>query len=155
MVGEMKYNNMTENYAKMLEKGLQYQDFVSELLFKDLGIPLVAYQSRKYQMSTGENIQGFEIKFDDMMSKTSNIYIEISEKSSPDKLNYIDSGIYRNDNSWLYIIGNYNLLYIFSKNILVLLHKSNRYKMVKTATSKGFLIPKKDAEMYCSKLIKI
>jgi hypothetical protein len=145
--------NMTENYKNMLLKGLEFQDFVTDILIKELGIALSTYSSIRYQNKKGENKQGFEIKFDDKYKDTGNIYIETAEKSNENNINYVDSGIYRSDNTWIYIIGNYQELYIFSKSHLVLMHKSKNYIEKTTKTSKGFLIPQKDAEKYCTKKI--
>jgi hypothetical protein len=142
---------MTENYKKMLEKGLEFQDFVTDILIKEIGISLSSYNSIKYQNTKGENKQGFEIKFDDKYKETGNIYIEIAEKSHPDNLSYVWSGIFRNDNTWLYLIGNYSEIFIFSKQHLKLMYKSNKLKEVTTATSKGFLIDRLTAEKYCIK----
>mgnify|MGYP000515657790 CR=1 FL=1 len=146
---------MTENYKNMLQKGLEFQDFVTDILIKEIGISLSSYSSIKYQYSKGENKQGFEIKFDDKYKNTGNIYIEISEKSNENNINYISSGIYRNDNTWLYIIGNYEEIFIFSKKHLILMHESKRHKEVITNTSNGFLIKKEDAEKYCTKKITL
>jgi hypothetical protein len=107
-------------------------------------------RSKKFQYSTGENLQGIEIKFDDKMNTTGNVYIETMEKSDPNNLKYIESGIFRNDQSWLYLIGNYSVIYIFSKKHLQLMHDSNKYRKVTTATSIGFLVPILDAEKYCA-----
>ena len=83
MDGATRYNN--GYYRDSLEKGLEYQDYVCKLLLSELAIPLSVMSSRKYQLSVGENLQGIEIKFDDKLKQTGNIYIEISEKSHPDK----------------------------------------------------------------------
>jgi len=146
---------MTENYKKMLDKGLEYQDFVSDILLLELGMPLTSYSSKKYQYTKGENKQGVEIKFDDCFSKTGNLYIEIKEKSNPNNANYVDSGVYRMDNTWLYLIGNYDIIFVFSKKHLKLMHKKNMFREVKTSTSIGFLIPENFAEKYCIKKIII
>ena len=148
MDGVMKFN-MTDNYKEMLEKGLQFQDFVTDILIKEIGISLSSYSSVKYQNLKGENKQGFEIKFDDKYCTTGNLYIEISEKTNANNKNYIDSGIFRKDNTWLYIIGNYNELFIFSKKHLILMYESKKNKEVETPTSRGMLIKKEDAEKYC------
>ena len=147
MDGVMNYN-MTENYAKCLEKGLQFQDFITDVLIKELGISLSTYNSKKFQYLKGENKQGFEIKFDDKFKITKNIYIEIAEKSNPKNYEYVKSGIYRNDNTWLYLIGDYECIYIFSKKHLQLMHNMNKYKLVKTSTSQGFLVPEKECNKY-------
>jgi len=154
MAGEMKYN-MTENYKKCLNKGLEYQDFVSDILINDLGISLTSYSSKSYQIVKGENRQGFEIKFDDRFKETGNLYIEIMEKSHPDNINYVNSGIYRNDNTWLYLIGDYENIFIFGKKHLQLMHTSNKYKIVTTPTSIGFLVSLQEAERYCLKRIEL
>lgn len=156
MDGEMNYKSY---YKECLQKGLEFQDFVSSLLLKELGLPLTAFNSKKYQYSLGENAQGIEIKFDDKYKATGNIYIETHEKADPERDNYTESGIYRNDNSWLYLIGNYSEVFIFSKKILHLLDSANQdrkqFKQVQTKTSIGFLLPKSDAEKYCAKKITI
>ncbi len=146
---------MNQYYKESLEKGLTYQDFVVEKLY-EIGLPIISYSSKKYQHMIGENKCGFEIKFDDKTKETGNIYIEVSEKSNPINPEYIASGIYRNDNSWLYIVGNYEKIFIFPKNYLRMLHDKKKFKEVQTPTSKGFLIPAKQAEeMYSIKTITI
>lgn len=140
---------MTEEYKTKLEKGLKFQDYVVEKLY-DIGLPIISYSSKKYQVMMGENKCGFEIKFDDRMKDTGNIYIEIAEKSNSNNLNYVDSGIFRTDNTWLYIIGNYRKLFIFDKRLLKRIFQNKNYKnfngrYVETPTSRGFLIPVKYA----------
>ena len=146
---------MTDNYKLMLEKGLQFQDFITDILIKELGISLSTYSSQKYQNLKGENKQGFEIKFDDKYKDTGNVYIEVAEKSNPLNENFISSGIYRNDNTWLYLIGDYKEIFIFSKKHLKLMYESKKYNEVIISTSKGMLIKKEDAEKYCIKKITI
>lgn len=150
MVGEMKYKDY---YNECLEKGLEYQDFVTTVLMNEIGIALSSLSSKKFQYSIGENLQGIEIKFDDMYSKTGNLYIEVKEKANPKNIEYVNSGIYRNDNSWLYLIGNYNEIFIFGKSHLKLMYETSKYKEVKKPTSIGFLLNKHDAEKYCLKKI--
>lgn len=150
MDGEMKYK---EYYNDCLQKGLEYQDFITTVLLSQIGISISSFSSKKYQYQVGENLQGIEIKFDNKLKETGNIYIEVKEKSHPDNVNYIDSGIYRNDNTWLYIIGDYNCVYIFGKEHLKLMYNSKKYKVINKSTSIGFLINKTDADKYCLKKI--
>lgn len=146
---------MTPYYKEKLEQGLYYQDFVIEQLYS-AGLPLISYSSKKYQTMIGENKAGFEIKNDCQFRKTNNFYIEISEKSNADNREYVASGIYRNDNTWLYIMGDTETIYIFSKKQLQILHSSHKYRTVQTATSTGFLLPVKDAEKhYAIKVIEV
>lgn len=151
MVGETKYKDY---YDECLQKGLEFQDFIATVLIKEIGIPLSSLSSKKFQYSVGENLQGIEIKFDDKLKNTGNVYIEVKEKSNPKNKNYVDSGIFRSDNSWLYIIGDYNCIYIFGKQFLKLLYNSKRYREITTDTSIGFLINSSDADKYCLKKIK-
>jgi hypothetical protein len=134
-------------YNAQLEKGQEYQDFVTERLY-EIGLPIISYSSKKFQHTVGENKCGFEIKFDDKLKSTGNLYIEISEKSNPDNPNYIASGIYRNDNTWLYIIGDYSIIYIFSKKQLRKVYETKKgfFREIKIPTSNGFLVPAKYAE---------
>jgi len=146
---------MSEYYQRMMELGNEFQDYVADVLAKTLGINITAYMSQKYQYNKGENRQGIEIKFDDKYKQTGNLYIEIAEKREETNNDFVDSGIYRQDNTWLYVIGNYNIIFIFFKKFLVCLHKTHKYEEVKTPTSKGFLLPKKDAEKYSGIIIII
>ncbi len=154
MDGEMNYK---EYYNSSLQKGLEFQDFVAIALLKEIGIPLTSLSSKKFQFSVGENLQGIEIKFDDKFFDTGNIYIEVKEKSNPINLNYVDSGIYRNDNTWLYLIGNYSTMFIFGKKHLQLMYESQKYREVEnsTKTSIGFLVPVSDATKYSLKKINL
>jgi len=140
---------MTDNYKACLEKGLKFQDFVSEKLIEKLGIPLTNFSSREYQTHKGENKQGFEIKFDDRFKETGNIYIEVAEKSNPDNSNFVKSGIYRRDNTWLYLIGDYSRVFIFSKKLLISVHESKKFREVKTSTSEGFLLDSEFCKKWC------
>ncbi len=144
-MGKAVAENYKEYYREKLEQGLQFQDFVSELLYKE-GFPVVSYVSSLYQRRCGENIIGIEIKFDARFRETGNLYIETAEKSSPTREFYYPSGIYRKDNTWLYAIGNYSMVYLFPKKYLQLIRK--RYKEIIRATSKGFLLSKADADKY-------
>ncbi len=145
---------ITQEYLIKLKKGCEYQDFVSDILYKN-GLPIRNYTSQKYQLS-GENKAGIEIKFDGKMAITKNIYIETAEKSNKNNAVYVKSGIYRNDNSWLYLIGDYSTIYFFSKKQLVVTDQENKYKKITTETSKGFLIPIFNADKFLAiKILKL
>lgn len=143
-------------HKNSFEVGNEFQDFVCIELAKD-GIILQNINSKKFQFETGENLQGFEIKYDARCTGDNNtkptfrLSIEIAEKSNESNISYIPSGIYRSDNSWLYIQGNYNGFWIFPKNILKFLHKTKRYKEGEGSTIKKFYLPIDDADKYCAK----
>ena len=139
---------MTEYYREKLEAGLQYQDFVADQLRKaDPCIILCAFSSQKYQNERGESASGIEIKHDMRMKDSGNLYIEVAEKSSPDVPDYTPSGIMRNDNTWLYLIGDYEQAFLFSKHQLKQIYMDERHhaqrgiRKKQTPTSIGFTYP--------------
>lgn len=111
-------------YNEQLQMGLEYQDFVIEQLCKH-GIFIGSYSSRKYQNEKGESTSGIEIKYDGRMKETGNVYIEVMEKSDASIQNFTRSGIFRNDNTWLYLIGDYENAYMFSKRQLQKVYLDN------------------------------
>ena len=135
---------MTEYYKEKLEEGISYQDFVYVELYK-IGLPVINYSSKEFQHKKGENLAGIEIKFDQKFRDTHNLYIETAEKTNANNTMWVSSGIYRNDNSWLYIIGDYKTIYIFSKKQLKDI-KENYHQSDTNPTSKGYLLPIRDAE---------
>ena len=140
---------MTDYYKEKLQQGLYFQDYVVELLYKN-GIPLISYSSKEYQNMIGENKAGIEIKNDMNFRKTGNLYIEIAEKSKAENERFVKSGIYRNDNTWLYLIGDKETVFVLSKKQLQILHQKKKYREVEIATSRGFLLPVADAEKFYS-----
>jgi hypothetical protein len=101
------------------EMGLEFQDYVCLLLAKHY-IVLQNFGSKLYQIQHGENLQGFEIKYDERCTDTKRLSIEIAEKSRADDTRpWVASGIMRTDNTWLYIQGNYQIIFVFAKNWLV------------------------------------
>lgn len=145
----MNNRNYSAYYGEMLGHGLQYQDFVVDQLYK-CGLPIVSYSSKKYQCLVGENKPGFEIKFDRRFRDTGNFYIETAEKSNPNRSEFVKSGIYRDDNTWLYIIGDYEDIFIFSKKQLKTLHEHGNLHIKKRqiATSQGFTMPVEYAKKF-------
>lgn len=137
------------------EQGLEFQDFVIDVLCRELGLVVSNYSSRRWQFEAGENKQGIEIKLDNRMLETGNVSIEIGEKSRVSRNYYVPSGIMRDDNSWLYIQGNYELLFIFAKRILVQLYRAKRYPVYELPTIRKFHMPLADAEKYAAKLIDL
>ena len=145
-----------------LNIGQEYQDFIVEQSAKELGITISIFQSKKYQFARGESLQGVEIKYDARSTgdctyyectATNNVAIEIAEKTNANNYTYCPSGIYRDDNSWLYIVGNYDCAWIFAKTTLILLHKAatKPYRINELPTLKSMLLPISHADKYCAK----
>ena len=131
------------------QEGLEFQDFVCDQLARRHVI-LQNLSSKKYQYDVGENLQGFEIKLDRRCSDTMRLSIEVAEKSIASMRTWTPSGIFRNDNSWLYIQGNYDLIFVFAKSLLLGIHKSGRYELKEEPTLRSFYLPFHDARKYAA-----
>ena len=149
------YNKNNSGHEDSLQKGHEFQDFVCMELAKR-GVILQNIQSRKYQYAIGENLQGFEIKYDSRCTgcsgtkATGRLSIEIAEKSHPDNPEYIKSGIYAKSNSWLYIQGNYNGIWVFSTKHLRLIRETKKeHEIDKMPTIVKFYLPIEQADKYC------
>lgn len=148
----MKATNY-ETYRKtQIESGQAYQDFVVDCCYRILNMPISCYSSKLYQQNVGESINGVEIKNDRKFKESGNLYVEIAEKARPRAGDYAQSGINRGDNTWLYLIGDFDTIYVFAKSMLVGMSKSPKYRHVEngTKTSVGFLLPVTDAVKYAA-----
>lgn len=139
-------------YNEKLEQGLIFQDVATRELYMR-GIVVVGYASRKFQNNEGENMLGAEIKRDGKFRETGNLYVEVAEKSNPSKPNFTPSGIHREDNSWLFVIGDEKTVWIFATKYMRMLE--DKFKHVEKPTSKGFLIPLDQADKYCIRKIEM
>ncbi len=127
---------------ELLEEALQYQDFISLQLMNKLGWCLNQFTSYKYQTQFGESLSRIEIKNDKQMASTDNIYVELAEKASNGL--FVASGIKRQDNTLLWLIGDYKTAYVFVKKQLSYLcdnYEKYGFKKVQTDTSIGIVIP--------------
>lgn len=139
---------------RAFEVGIEFQDFVCLELAKD-NIILQNLGSKLYQIQVGENLQGFEIKYDERCTDTNRLSIEVAEKSRNDpNLNWTPSGIMRGDNSWLYIQGNYDIIFVFAKNWLQRWHDEKAPEIVEfNGTIRRFFLPFRVAEKMAAKVI--
>lgn len=153
----MKYNNHYPDAPKetSYEESMEYQDFVVDILIKNLGLVISNYSSRRYQFNIGESRQGIEIKLDKRISPKGNVSIEVFEKSKASNNMWVKSGILREDNTWLYIQGNYEYIFIFSKRSLRKIYEDKYYRRVwePKPTIKTFLITFDEAKAICERLI--
>lgn len=139
-----------------IESGKLYQDFVVDVSWNLLGLAIVQYSSMAYQQTVGESRTGVEIKHDEKYAKTGNLWIEISEKARPRPGDYAPAGINRSDNTWLYVIGDYDTLFFFQKTLLQILHGSGKYQTREnsTKTSWGFLLKQTEAERFAAVILR-
>jgi len=134
------------------EVGIEYQDFVCKRLMED-GLVLQNFGSKRWQIAVGENIQGWEIKYDGVFRRSGRLSIEVAEKSRASNEEWVPSGIYRNDNTWLYIQGDEQTIFVFGKKNLKRAYRmrrpdgSPRYERAEShGTVRKFYIPVRDAE---------
>ncbi len=136
-----------------LRDGEGFQDYVARKFSDLFGIHIVYYKTMAEQYRIGESVQGIEVKLDNRCSETGRLSIEIAEKSKADNVEFVPSGIYRVDNTWLYVQGNRDILFVFAKTMLKLLHKTGRYQEKTEPTIKAFYLPIDDAKKYCAKMV--
>ena len=130
------------------EAGLEFQDYVCTRLARE-HIILQNLQSKKYQLEIGENVQGFEIKLDARCTETGRLSIEIAEKSDARLASWSESGIYRADNSWLYIQGNYQELFVLGTAWLRRYHaKMKPEEHESHGTVRKFYLPLPEARVW-------
>lgn len=137
-----------EYRKKTDDMGNKYAQYVHKLFAVEWGIPeymVKPFETKDEQCDIGENRFGLEIKYDEKSIKSKNIYIEIAEKSVPSRETYTRSGIYRVDNSWLFLIGNYDIYYVFYIDYIRKMNTERNWARVETSTSQGFLMPHKQA----------
>lgn len=151
----MGQHGMTSYYSEKLGKGMEYQDFLIKPLIQH-GLVFQQYASKRYQQEKGESFNGIEVKYDMRMAETGNAYIEVAEKSNPNNAEYIKSGIFRDDNTILYVIGDYRYCYVLSKSHLRNIVKSSPeyqkakgIRKVQTPTSIGYLFPEPFLDVWC------
>lgn len=152
-MGCMGEYGLTEYYNNCFNKGVKYQDWIIDQLRKtNPCLIIIPYNSINYQYSNGESATGIEIKFDEQIQKYGNLYIETHEKTNQNISEYHESGIFRKDNTYLWLIGDYNEAFLFGKNHLQQIFKAtNMWKKLgvvkrETPTSKGFTLPKENAK---------
>ncbi|MDR6941386.1 hypothetical protein [Mucilaginibacter pocheonensis] len=148
----------TDYFKEKLQVSLGFENYIEKLVKEQYGLDLGPYLTPEGQYDDGENELGIEIKNDTLIKKTGNIYLEYGEKSHGGNLNFIESGILKNDKSIYFLIGDTDAFYIFKKARLVTIYREeiaiNRsgkrsergIRFVRIATSLGMLFPVKFAQ---------
>ena len=130
-------------YDDLLVKGEEFQDWISRRLLMH-GV-LVQYRMGKEAQRNGESWGGIEVKLDTRWPETGNLYIETGETLYPGAPK-LQSGIRREDNTWLWVIGNYEGYWALAKKQLVMLYVKSNLHIVSTDTSEGMLLPVERAD---------
>lgn len=134
----------------LFEEGIEFQRFVSDLFLKEFGFAIRYYVKCEDQYTKGESREGIEVKFDQRILETGNVSIEVAEKTKADRKIWTPSGILRRDNTWLYVQGNYDIVFLFKKATLVELYEVKYKSKVwePTPTIRTFLLPLPEAKKY-------
>ena len=152
----------SEYYNMKLAEGEMFEDYVYEHFREIWGIDIKSCNTYSEQINIGENYFGMEIKYDGLHKKTKRLFIEYQEKRRSENPDYIPSGVLRKDNSWLYLIGNFQVFYIFSvKDLRMALEaKDDRgnfkhiRKEINRKTSCGFLLQENEIQDYALRIIR-
>ena len=153
--------NCSEQFYNDLERGQEFQDFITDILYDKLGIQMCYYTSKKYQKTKGESRNGIEIKYDERALETGNLFIEFESRPHPQANTLNKSGILReNDNSWLWVIGNYKIVFILGRQQLIKWLESGKFKNANTffggkKMSTGMLVPIKFVKENCLKYFEL
>ncbi len=107
----------SETYRGRLTEGQKFERFVRERL-NPHGITIWLDWDKQAQL-LGENAQGVEIKLDARCLETQRLSIETHEKTNPRNALWVPSGILKQDNSWAYVQGCYQMIWVFSKKWLL------------------------------------
>lgn len=130
------------------EDGSRYEQFVAQKVKYLFGKTLLFFEGKEAQLQ-GENAEGLEIKFDGLLKKTGNVYIEVMEKSLASRANYYPSGAFRDDNTKTIWIGDYAEAFLFDKRVLRQAAETGKYEKKQIPTSQGFLLSRDQAEKLC------
>jgi hypothetical protein len=154
----MATNYPSAKSKSSFEDGLEFQDWAVDRLF-EIGIMVQTYSSSKHQFQRGESRQGVEIKLDNWCTRSKRLSIEIAEKSRADMPAWTPSGICRDDNTWLYVQGNYEMLFVFAKRSLLFLNELREMGVYgyevheEYGTLRAFYLPLDDALKHAAKVM--
>ncbi len=145
--------NRSDYYITNLEDSHRFEVY-AEHVFKSYDLDIGLFYGKSQQYNLGETKVGIEIKCDKRSEETGNYYIEYQERLN----NYgewINSGILKDDNTKYYFYGVVNNYAIFPRNMLMEYYEKiviqnepplAACRMVQIGTSKGFIIPKTEAD---------
>lgn len=142
----------TENFYELLKEGKNYEKVIKDQFKKQFDIDLKEVADTKESQELYGDLMteidvGIEVKFDRRMKSTGNIYIELWENKKYE--GFKRANIQLNNMVDIWIQGDERYFYYLRKSDIVDWIKANWEKLkdskwfVKTATSKGVIIPEK------------
>jgi hypothetical protein len=108
-------NYPDSKHENSLAIGEKYQDVIAKRLKALFGIEIHYYTTKEDQYKKGESIEGWEIKYDSWIGTSNRLSIEIGEKTRRELKEFTASGIFRVDNTFVYVQGDDNTAWIFFK----------------------------------------
>ena len=145
--------NKTDYYKKNLQASFEFENFLEKYFKENHNIDLEPFITQEGQYLEGENKAGIEIKNDMMYKKTNNLYIEYAEKSKASNSQYVKSGIWKEDKSRYFLIGDYDNFWVFEKSRLIKILEEEQelrkkglpskrgVRFITKDTSLGFIFP--------------
>lgn len=138
----------------------KYESFICERLLDD-GINVQPIGSRPVGRKCG-NLLGIDIIYDARMEQRGGVYIETHFMEVPPLPFLFRSTLLRDNGAWLYGIGNHKNFFIFGKKSLrrVISAMENHFnpednvELIRTAASRGFVIPFAFAERVSLKMLQ-
>jgi hypothetical protein len=117
------------------------------------GVTIARHEGKRAQLAFGDTTLGIEIKYDLLLERTGNLYIEVAEKKHADNPRWIASGIEASSSARWYGIGNTIEWYLISREALRRVKGRYREIMIDRGTSRGFLLPRADAERMAARVL--
>lgn len=127
--------------ASKQKRAFRFESYIMDWFQKEKAINISHYHLIEEQIHKGENRQGIEIKNDQMLQNTGNVFISVKKVYNQGEYQY-PTGIYKKDQNdldqcWLYVIGNKNEHWVFSSKLL-----RQYFEKYKPELKKGADLPK-------------
>lgn len=141
--------------ANKQQRASQYESYIMDWFYNVKAINLSHYHLKEEQIHKGENRQGIEIKNDQSLKKTGNVFISTKRMYNYNgKVVEHLSGIYK-DQSWMYVIGDKCEHWVFSTKLLKQYFEKynpelkSGFVSEKKGTEWGFLLSREQADKIC------
>ena len=147
---EMNVNDKEPDYYDRLEDAKEFEQYWCEIIEYKLNLKLTRTLTKENQARfLGDTLQGFEFKYDHLIDKWGNLWIETQQKTHYTQESFMPSSLTKRDNTWMFCMGDYQRLYFLPKRSLLCELRSGKYEVRKNkrgeeeykATSIGFKLP--------------
>jgi hypothetical protein len=137
-------------YAQQRARGEAFEGYIAGRLVAE-GHVVTRHAGRLAQIGRGDLcVDGvdLEVKLDERLAETGNLYIETAEKRARDHARWIPSGVRSVSSARWYGIGNYRDWFVFERVDLFLEASRHAGLTITRGTSQGFLLsPGRRAEL--------